>query len=110
MIARMVGLRLEGNAQAAHDDLEEAYGLLLGDRTDLIRKIDVSTAAKLLASSERIFLFAQLVREEAAQEPTEERRAALLERAVQLAGEAARRNPEDESIRRFLEEPGRRNP
>src|SRR5438477_12757093 len=60
ILARIVGLRLEGNPQQASAGLEEAYTMLLGSQSGLIRRVDSATAAKLIGSSEKILSFAQL--------------------------------------------------
>jgi hypothetical protein len=109
ILARMMGLRLSGDLAKAREELEEAYALLLGERGPLVRQVDPSTAAALLGSAERMFVLAQLVREEAEQESSEARRAFLRKRAFDLAREASRRDPDHEMIRHFLDEtaPGR---
>jgi hypothetical protein len=86
MIARMTGLRLDGQFDEAKAQLEEAYGLLLGERAGLIRAIDARTAAQLVGSKEGVLALADLVAEEAEQEPDESRRALLRERAAALRG------------------------
>jgi hypothetical protein len=89
MLARIAGLRLDGAIEEARLELERAYSLLLGSRADLIRQIDAKTAATLLGSPETIHAYAQLLREEAAQEPDEEKKGFLQARATELASHAA---------------------
>ena len=91
MIARMAGLRLEGNAEQAHAELEQAYGELLGERNKLVRMVDASTASSLLGSAEKIRLFAQLVSEEAEQGADSGHAELLRARAAELNAEAERR-------------------
>ena len=104
MIARLVGLRTCGQIEEARAELERAYGAVLGPEAELVRRADSSTAAMLLGSPERIFLFAQLVREEAAQAGEDGLRKLLTARAAELGKEAARRAPENDEIRCFLAE------
>jgi hypothetical protein len=104
MLARIVGLRMSGQSEEARAELERSYDALLGSQAEWVRRVDPATAAMLLDSAERILAFAQLLHEEAAQEPERERRGLLEARAAALAEEAARRAPENEEIRRFLQE------
>ena len=93
MIARMMGLRLEGKVEEAHAELEQAYGELLGERNKLVRMVDTRTAASLLGSAEKIQLFAQLLSEEAEQQNDSGRSELLRARASELHAEAERRKP-----------------
>jgi len=91
MIARMMGLRLEGKADEAHAELEQAYGELLGERNKLVRMVDAKTAASLLGSAQKIQLFANLLSEEAEQESDSGHAELLRARAAELNAEAERR-------------------
>lgn len=91
MLARIVGLRMTGQSEEAKAELERSYTMLLGSQTELVRRVDSSTAAKLLGSPDRILAFAQLLNEEAAQDGDETRAARLRVRAAELSAEAARR-------------------
>ena len=82
MLARIAGLRIAGQMEEAKAELERAYTMLLGSQTDLVRRVDSSTAAKLLGSSDRIQALAQLLDEEAALEGDEIRAARLRVRAA----------------------------
>jgi len=93
ILARIIGLRLEGNPEQARAGLEEAYTMLLGSQSGLIRRVDSATAAKLIGSSEKILSFAQLVEEEAEQEGDESRRALLRARATELKRHVEQREP-----------------
>jgi hypothetical protein len=84
ILARVAGLRLDLEPEKARAGLEEAYGMLLGPQAGLIRRVDPSTAAKLIGSSEKTLSFAALIEEEAEQELDESRRAVLRERASEL--------------------------
>jgi hypothetical protein len=84
ILARVAGLRLDLEPEKARAGLEEAYGMLLGPQAGLIRRVDPSTAAKLIGSSEKMLSFAALIDEEAEQELDESRRAHLRERALEL--------------------------
>jgi len=90
MLARMVGLRSNGELAQARIELDQAYSLLLGSQGDLLRQVDSATAARLLGSRERIATFAQLLNEEAALEEDKHRRAHLTRRAAELQFEAER--------------------
>ena len=104
MLARIFGFRANGQAEEAKELLEESYGLLLEDDEELIRQVDSATAALLLGYPGRILAYARLTGEEAEQEVNPDRRTLLRERAVELAIEAARRDPNDVQIRKFLDE------
>ena len=84
ILARIVGLRLEGDLEQARAGLEEAYTMLLESQSGLIRRVDSATAVKLIGSSEKTLSFASLVDEEAEQETDESRRALLRARAADL--------------------------
>jgi hypothetical protein len=94
ILARIVGLRLDGDPEMARAGLEEAYATLLESQAGLIRRVDPATAAKLLGSSEKTLSFAALVEEEAEQEKDEGRRAQLRARAGEL-----RRRAEPKELR-----------
>jgi len=84
ILARVAGLRLEGNPEQARAGLEEAHAMLLGAQSALIRRVDSATAVKLIGSSERTLAFASLLEEEAEQESDEGRKARLRARAAEL--------------------------
>jgi hypothetical protein len=84
ILARIIGLRLDGDPEQARAGLEEAYTMLLGSQAPLIRRVDTSTAAKLIGSSEKTLSFAALIEEEAEQEKDEGRSALLRARAADL--------------------------
>jgi hypothetical protein len=84
MLARVAGLRLEGDAEKARAGLDQTYAELLGSQADLIRRVDSATAAVILGPPERIRVFADLVEEEAMQERDESRAASLRARAEEL--------------------------
>jgi len=84
ILARIIGLRLDGEPEKARSGLEEAYTMLLGPQSALIRRVDPATAAKLIGSSEKTLSFASLIEEEAEQEQDESRKAALRARAADL--------------------------
>jgi hypothetical protein len=84
ILARIIGLRLDGEPEKARAGLEEAYTMLLGAQSALIRRVDPATAAKLIGSSEKTLSFASLIEEEAEQEPDETRRNLLIARGAEL--------------------------
>ncbi len=84
ILARVAGLRLDSEPEKARAGLEEAYGMLLGPQAALIRRVDPSTAAKLIGSSEKTLSFAALIDEEAEQDSDESRRALLRARAAEM--------------------------
>ena len=84
ILARIIGLRLDGEPEQARAGLEEAYTMLLGAQSGLIRRVDPATAAKLIGSSEKTLSFASLIEEEAEQEPDGSRKDALRARAAEL--------------------------
>jgi hypothetical protein len=98
MLARVIGLRLEGSPAEAGTELDQAIELLLGERAALIRRLDSATAASLMDSTATIVLYARLVHEEATQ------RGAGHGRAAELTIEALRRNPESEEARLLMAE------
>jgi hypothetical protein len=91
VLARIVGLRLDGAPEEARAGLEEAYTMLLGSEASLIRRVDSITAAKLIGSSEKILSFAALIEEEAEQEGNAARSALLRARAADLRRQAESR-------------------
>jgi hypothetical protein len=84
ILARVIGLRLEGDLEHARAGLEEAYSMLLGSQSGLIRRVDSATVVKLIGSSEKSLAFASLLEEEAEQEPDEGRKERLRARAAEL--------------------------
>jgi len=84
ILARVIGLRIEGDSEQARAGLEEAYGMLLGSQSGLIRRVDSATVVKLIGSSEKTLAFASLLAEEAEQEPDEGRKTMLRARAAEL--------------------------
>jgi hypothetical protein len=78
MIARAAGLRLEGSPDEARAVLEQAYGVLLAGQTTLI--------------------LARLLEEESGLDGN----TTLHERAIALAREALRRDPENDEARAML--------
>jgi hypothetical protein len=93
MLARVAGLRISGETEKARAGLEQSYSLLLGPQAELIRRVDSSTAVVLLGAPERIYAFADLLHEEAAQEKDDSKIAFLRGREAEL--------------RRHLEQEGR---
>ena len=93
ILARIIGLRLDGDPERARAGLEEAYTMLLESQAGLIRRVDTATAAKLIGSSEKVLSFADLVEEESEQEHDESRKAALRARASELRSIVAQKEP-----------------
>ena len=84
ILARVIGLRLEGDLEQARAGLEEAYAMLLGSQSGLMRRVDSATVVKLIGSSEKTLSYASLLEEEAEQEPDEGRKERLRARAAEL--------------------------
>ncbi len=97
MLARIIGLRLEGSTEEARAELEQAFGALLGDRSDLIRRLDSSTAAVLLQTPTQIVMYARLLSEEATLGH------GSLIRAAELTIEALRRDAQHSEARELLQ-------
>jgi len=93
VLARIVGLRLDGEPEKARSGLEEAYTMLLGSQAGLIRRVDSMTASKLIGSSEKTISFATLIEEEAEQETDETRKAQLRARAEELRRHVESKEP-----------------
>ena len=93
ILARIIGLRLDGEPEQARAGLEEAYTMLLGTQAALIRRVDSATAAKLIGSSEKTLSFAALIEEEAEQEKDEGRRALLRTRTAELRLQVEQKEP-----------------
>lgn len=91
ILARVAGLRLEGSTEEARTGLEGAYATLLGSQAGLIRRVDPSTAAKLIGSSGKILSFAALIEEEAEQERAAGRKDLLRARAEELKRQAGQK-------------------
>jgi hypothetical protein len=104
ILARIVGLRLGGDMEEARGQLQIAYDLLFGPRSELLRGLDSGTAATLLDSSEAILALAELTNEEAAQHEDAGGSGALQVRAMELGIEAAQRDNKSAAIRAFLAE------
>ena len=102
MLARIAGLRLEGQLEEAGSELEQAYGLLLGLEGGSLRRVDAGTAATILSSPERILAFASLLNEEASQERDAARGGSLRKQALAVGIEAARRDRQNEAVGIFL--------
>jgi len=101
MIARAAGLRLEGTPDEARAVLEEAYTLLLAGQTSLIRRLDPATAAALVGTPERILVLARLFEEESRLGDGH-----LRDRAIGLAREALKRDPDYTGPAAWLRELG----
>lgn len=102
MLARIIGLRLEGQLEEAGSELKRAYGLLLGPEGGSLRRVDAGTAATILGSPDKIVAFASLLSEEAAQESDAARCGSLRRQALALGIEAARRDRQNEAVAGFL--------
>jgi hypothetical protein len=93
ILARIIGLRLDGDPEQARAGLEEAYTMLLESQAGLIRRVDTATAVKLIGSSEKVLSFATLIEEESEQEPNEPRKTLLRARAAELRALVAPKEP-----------------
>jgi hypothetical protein len=106
VLARAVGLRIDGSVEEAGEELGRAYSLACGSegQSALFRSLDPSGVAQLMPSAEGLIAYAELVREEANQCRDTGCRADLMARAVGLAVEALRLDPENEGALRLLGE------
>jgi hypothetical protein len=119
MLARIAGLRLEGNLDEARAELARARATALGAQAELLLRVDSHTAASMLGSTEGILALGRLLREEAALEDAAaaqeradpaahgDRAASLRLRAAELGIEAVRRSPESREAQEFLREGAR---
>jgi hypothetical protein len=97
LIRRLVRGRAESDLPAARDQVREATMALLGSLDPLIPRLDVPSAAELLADPDRIFGYAQLLDLDAVIAQAMGHSTAAQElraRAVGFAAEAVRRNRE----------------
>lgn len=97
LIRRLVHGRTESDLPAARDQVREATIALLGSLDPLIPRLDIPSAAELLADPDRIFGYAQLLDLDAVIAEAMGSAAAAQEsrtRAVGFAVEAVRRTRE----------------
>lgn len=67
-LARLAGLRREGQFATAREELVRAKRLIGGDAVPMLDRLDVDTAVHLLVDPRRALTYAQLLDEEAALE------------------------------------------
>ena len=67
-LARLAGLRREGQFATAREELARAKHAIGGDAVPMLDQLDVDTVVHLLADPRRILTYAQLLDEEAALE------------------------------------------
>ena len=67
-LARLAGLRREGQFATEREELAGAKRLIGGDAVPMLDRLDVETAVHLLADPRRALTYAQLLDEEAALE------------------------------------------
>jgi hypothetical protein len=97
LIRRLVRGRAESDLPAARNQVREATMALLGSLDPLIPRLDIPSAAELLADPDRIFGYAQLLDLEAVITEAMGSSATALElrtRAAGFAAEAVRRTRE----------------
>lgn len=105
-LARLAGLRREGQFATARDEIARTKRLLGGDSVPMLDRIDVETAVHLLADPRRILTYAQLLDEEAELERAagnEPRAEWARERAVAIARLLAARPDAPEGADGILE-------
>src|SRR5215208_3815130 len=93
MIARAMGFRTSGDLPAARTEINDAYALLLGPQSDLLRMLDPASAARLIGHPKKLQTFADLTSAEAAlaaNAGNQQAQNGLLARARALAEEAAK--------------------
>ena len=97
LIRRLIEGRRDGDLSAASEQVREATEALLGPLLPLIPRLDVESAAQLLADPDRLFGYAQLLDLEGLLAGASGDAAAGLEcrtRALGFAREAVRRAPD----------------
>src|SRR5512140_3416991 len=106
MLARIAGLRVEGNFAEAAAELQAAYHGLLGPDPSLLLNLDAETVALLLRDDDKLIMLAQVVHEESKfLRATADPRAAVSEdRAFRLALEALRRDADSREAARIVTE------
>ena len=105
-LARLAGLRREGQFATARDEIARTKRLLGGDAVPMLDRIDVDTVVHLLADPRRALTYAQLLDEEAALERSagnEPRATWARDRAVAIARLLAARPDAPEGIAELLE-------
>ena len=93
MIARAMGLRATGDLPAARTEINDAYKMLLGPQSELLRMLDPISAARLIGHPKKLETFAELTSAEAAlaaDAGNQQAQNTLLARARALAEEAVK--------------------
>lgn len=101
MIARAMGLRASGDIPAARAEIDNAWSSLLGPESALFRMLDPVSASNLISDPRKIAAVAQLTSAEAAlaaDAGDQQSERALAERVRVFAGEAVKRDPENEDV------------
>ena len=117
MIARALGFSGSGDLPAARAEIDNAYKALLGGQSDLLRMLDVPSAAKLIGNPKKIAAFARITAADAALARLTSAESALAAdmgntkseqllaaRAVLLAEEAVKLDPSDDDVVAALRE------
>jgi len=106
-IARVLGFRMGGDLPAAKAELDNAYAILLGPESALLRLLDVNSVARILGNSRKLAALARLTAVEAGlarDAAKDSERQWLLARAGALAEAAAKLDPTDEEAKAVVAE------
>lgn len=107
MVARALGFRGAGDFPAARTELDTAYTTLLGGQSDLLRMLDVPSAARLIGNAKKIAAFARITAADAAlaaEMGNGKGERHLKARALALAEEAVKLDPADDQAIAALRE------
>ena len=88
MLARMAGLRAEGDHVEARAELNRTYAVLLDEQLEIVQRVDSDTAVMLLGAPVRARAYAELLIEQAEQESDASRANCLRQRASEVAAAA----------------------
>jgi hypothetical protein len=107
MIARALGSRSKHDLPAAKAELENAYVVLLGPQSPLLRALDVESVVRLLNDSRKVAAMARLTAVDAmlaGDGGDDSRRRQLMARANALAESAAALDPTDAGAKAVVAE------
>jgi hypothetical protein len=106
VVGRVLGRRQAGEHEAVIEEIEAARKALLGSMEGLIMRVDSTSAAHLIGDPRQILGLAELLREEGItrREMGDAARGdAALRRGLEMAIEAARRDPSLDRVREVVD-------